>query len=407
MSLTWARGQFNVDYERRVDHGELRKKRIERVRHAMREAGLDAVLVWKDENQRYLTNLRAQLVSGKTTALNGALLIGDEDPILLCSGGEADRVRETMPWIREYHIVPIVEQRALVDGFVSDILGPILDRFDLREGKLGMDEANMILVEALGRQFPNLELRECDSVMQSSRMIKLPEEIALLEEATALADAVTQTAMEAVHAGRRECEIAGDAMQTLYYLGGEYAHVATPFVGSGEHMSPPYRQCSDKIIRNGDIVFIDIGAAANGYFGDVARSTICGRASRRQKEIHTAVYESLQAGIALMRPGHTNVEVRDAMVAKADEYDLGDRFLSLFIGHGVGAGANEPPYVGETLPGAPTYEFQPGMVFAMEPLIWVADVRGGGGIRLEEMVLITEGEAHVMSRAPFDDGLFL
>ena len=75
-----------------------------------------------------------------------------------------------------------------------------------------------------------------------------------------------------------------------------------------------------------------------------------------------------------------------------------DRFLSLFIAHGVGIGANEPPYIGETLPGAPVYEFQPGMVFAVEPLIWVEGIRGGGGVRLEEQVLITEGRPHVMSR---------
>ena len=407
MPLTWARGPGNVDYERRVDYEALRQKRLARARRAMRDAGLDALLVWKDENQRYLTNLRAQLIAGKTTALNGALLIGDEDPILLCSGGEADRVRETMTWIKEYHVVPIVEQRALVKGFVTETLAPILQRFDLLDGRLGMDEANMILVNTLQRTFPNLVLEECDSVMQSTRMIKLPEEIALLQEATAIADAVTESAMDAVHAGRRECEVAGDAMQTLYYLGGEYSHVTTPFVASGEHMSPPYRQCGDKIIRHGDIVFIDIGAAANGYFGDVARATVCGKASRRQKEVHTAVYESLQAGIACMRPGKSNVEVRDAMLAKAGEYDLADHFLNLFIGHGVGSGANEPPYVGETLPGAPTYQFEPGMVFAMEPLIWVPNVRGGGGVRLEEMVLITEGDAHVMSRARFDDRLFL
>ena len=73
----------------------------------------------------------------------------------------------------------------------------------------------------------------------------------------------------------------------------------------------------------------------------------------------------------------------------------------------MGIGANEPPYIGETLPGAPVYEFQPGMVFAVEPLIWVEGVRGGGGVRLEEMVLITESEAHVMSRAPFEEKLLL
>lgn len=81
--------------------------------------------------------------------------------------------------------------------------------------------------------------------------------------------------------------------------------------------------------------------------------------------------------------------------------------LSLFIGHGVGIGANEPPYIGETLPGAPVVEFEPGMVFAVEALIWIKGVRGGGGVRLEEMVEVTEGDPHVMSRAPFENRLLL
>jgi Xaa-Pro aminopeptidase len=59
------------------------------------------------------------------------------------------------------------------------------------------------------------------------------------------------------------------------------------------------------------------------------------------------------------------------------------------------------------LPGAPTYEFQPGMVFAIEPLIWVEGIRGGGGVRLEEMVLVTKDGPHVMSRAPFEEKLML
>jgi Xaa-Pro aminopeptidase len=77
------------------------------------------------------------------------------------------------------------------------------------------------------------------------------------------------------------------------------------------------------------------------------------------------------------------------------------------MGHGVGIGSNEPPYIGESLPGSLEYEFEPGMVFALEPLIWVDGVRGGGGVRLEEMVLITDAEAHVMSRAGFCDELLI
>lgn len=400
-------GSFHVGYERRIDFSALRAKRIAKADEQRRKAGLDALLVWKDENCRYLTDLRPQLIAGKTTALNGALLVEGKAPILFCSGGERDRIDRTMPWIEEVHTIPIIEEKALVEGMVKEILGPVLRANGLTEAKVGLDEANIVFTKALAAAFPKLAIEDGDTPMQQARMIKLSEEIMILEEATALADAVTATAIATVADGVRECEVAGEAMRTLFRLGGEYAHVMTPFVASGENMAPPHRICSDKLIRHGDIVFIDIGACWNGYFGDMARAVICGKPSEEQKKIYTAVYQGLQAGIAEMRPGRTNKDATDAMIRVAEKFGLGDRFLSLFIAHGVGIGANEPPYIGETLPGAPVYEFQPGMVFAVEPLVWVEGVRGGGGVRLEEMVLITEDAPHVMSRAPFDDKLLL
>jgi Xaa-Pro aminopeptidase len=403
----FARGQFHVSYEARPDLQALRGKRVARARAERERAKLDALLVWKDENVRYLTDLRPQLIAGKTTALNGALLVADAAPILFCSGGERDRAERTMPWIQEIHTIPIIEERPLVEGLVHSILAPVLREHGLERARIGMDEANTSLVQFIARDLPELRIEDGDAPMQAARRIKLPEEIALLEEATALADAVTAEGMAAAREGVRECEIAGEAMRTLFRLGGEYAHVMTPFVASGEHMAPPHRITSEKLIRNGDLVFIDIGACWNGYFGDVARTGICGKPTRRQQEIFSAVYEGLQAGISKMHPGCTNQDAARAIIQTAEKYKLGDRFLSLFIGHCVGIGANEPPYIGETLPGAPTYEFEPGMVFALEPLIWVEGVRGGGGVRLEEMVLITEGDAHVMSRAPFEEQLLL
>jgi Xaa-Pro dipeptidase len=404
----FARGPFHVGYERRVDLEALRSKRIAKAHEQRKKAGLDALLVWKDENGRYLTDLRPQLIAGKTTALNGALLIEGQAPIMFCSGGERDRVDRTMPWVKEAHTIPIIEERALVEGLVKDILGPVLKKYGLTDAKLGLDESNMVFFKALQKHFPKLQIEDGDTPMQLARMIKLDEEIVMLEEATAIADAVCATATATVADGVRECEVAGEAMRTLFRLGGEYAHVMTPFVASGEHMAPPHRICSDKLIRTGDLVFIDIGAAWNGYFGDMARTVLCGnKASDDQKKVYTAVYDALKAGIAEMRPGRTNKDSYDAFKRGADKYGLGGRFLSLFIGHGVGIGANEPPYVGETLPGAPTYEFQPGMVFAIEPLIWVEGIRGGGGVRLEEMVLVTEDGPHVMSRAPFEEKLLL
>jgi len=403
----FARGPFHVGYERRVDLDALRQKRIAKADQQRRQADLDALLVWKDENCRYLTDLRPQLIAGKTTALNGALLVEGRAPIVFCSGGERDRIDRTMPWVKEVHTIPIIEEKALVAGLIRDILGPVLREHRLADATLGLDESNMVFYKALTSHFPKMKVEDGDTPMQQARLIKLDEEIVLLEEATAIADAVCATATAAVADGVRECEVAGEAMRTLFRLGGEYAHVMTPFVASGEHMAPPHRICSDKLIRHGDVVFIDIGAAWCGYFGDMARTVICGEASKEQRKIYTAVYEGLKAGIAEMRPGRTNKDAADAVIKAADKHGLGGRFLSLFIGHGVGIGANEPPYIGETLPGAPTYEFKPGMVFAVEPLIWVEGVRGGGGVRLEEMVLVTENGPHVMSRAPFDHKLML
>jgi Xaa-Pro aminopeptidase len=403
----YARGQFNVGYESRLDPRELRSGRVEKAQRARGDAGLDALLVWKDENVRYLTDLRPQLIAGKSTVLNGALLVDGEAPILFCSGGEKDRVERTMPWITEAHIAPIMEERSLIEGFVKSVIGPVLSDRGLERCRLGVDEASMILFEEIARQLPHVTMVDGDSAMQGSRRIKLPGEIVLLEEATAIADAVTASAVRGVIEGVRENDVAAEAMHALYRLGGEYAHVTTPFVASGEHMSPPNRISSDKIVRNGDLVFIDIGASWSGYYGDVARTMICGTPSRRQREIFTAVHAGLRAGIAEMRPGRTNVDAARAIKAAAGQFGLGHRFLSLFMGHGVGIGSNEPPYIGEDLPGSPEYEFEPGMVFALEPLIWVDGVRGGGGVRLEDMILVTDGEAHVMSRTGYCDELLI
>jgi Xaa-Pro aminopeptidase len=228
-----------------------------------------------------------------------------------------------------------------------------------------------------------------------------------MEEASAIAEAVTQSAVDAVRPGVRETDVVAEAMHTLFRLGGEYAHVMTPFVASGEHMSPPNRISSDKIIRDGDLVFIDIGAQWSGYFSDIGRTVICGRPSRRQQEVYTAVHEALQAATATMAAGRTNDDVARSVREVAAGHGLAGNFISLFIGHGVGMGSNEPPYIGEDLPGAGTVALQEGMVFAVEPLIWIEGVRGGGGVRLEDTILVTPEGGRPLTRLGWDSQLLL
>ncbi len=155
------------------------------------------------------------------------------------------------------------------------------------------------------------------------------------------------------------------------------AHLATPFVASGEHMSPPNRFASDKLIREGDLVFIDIGAMWSGYYSDIGRTVICGEPSARQREIFTAVRHALAAATDAMRPGNTNDDVAGGGARGGrGTRPRGVVPVACSSGTGSASGANEPPYVGEALPGAETVELRAGMTMAIEPLIWVPDVPG-------------------------------
>jgi len=401
----YARGPFGVDWEDRIDFDRLRRDRLAAAQDALARSDCDALLLWKDENVRYLTSLRAQLIAGKMTSLNGVLLTPGTDPILLCSGGEVDKASMGMSWLAAAHPIPIMEQRELVDGFVKVTLAPLLAELGVSQGRIGLDQVNFSLVESMRTHLPDLEPTDGDALMQGVRLVKTTDEVAILHEACAIGDSVTRRAIDATKEGRRENEIAGDAMQTLYYLGGEMAHVITPYVASGEHMSPPHRICTDKIVRNGDLCFIDIGAMWNGYFADIGRTIVTGTPNSMQKRVYQAVYQGLLAGIDTMRPGRTNQDTADAVIAKVGEHGFGDNMFSLFIGHGIGMGANEPPYIGESLPGSTIVEYRAGMVFAVEPLVWVPEVRGGGGVRIEDMVLITEGDPEVLSRVGYEDRL--
>jgi Xaa-Pro aminopeptidase len=115
--------------------------------------------------------------------------------------------------------------------------------------------------------------------------------------------------------------------------------------------------------------------------------------SRRQQEVYSAVHAALAAAVDAIRPGATNDDVAAAVRAAGEARAFGGRFLSLFIGHGIGIGANEPPYVGEALAGAETVELRQGMTMAVEPLIWVPGISGGGGVRLEDTIAVTGDSA--------------
>ncbi len=403
--VQYAPGPFQVDYETRVDFERLRRARVAKTQEAMRAHGLEALVLWKDENVRYLSSLRAITLQYRSTTQYGVVLFPQGKPVLFLSGGEYARAKEVMPWIGEFVVIPIMEEVGMVEVVTAEHTARVLREHGAESGRVGFDGMTVPQLNAYTKHLDRMEMADGETFMQEVRRIKLPDEIQLLREAAAIADTVTQTAIEAVRPGVRECEVAGEAMRTLFRLGGEFAHLASPFVASGERMSPPTRFATDKLIRNGDLVFIDIGACWNGYFGDVGRAVICGRPSDAQRRVYRTVYECLMVAHRGLRAGRTNTEVAAEIQRVAAAAGLQNNFIHLFIGHGLGITPNEPPYIGEPQRGTQEVVIEPGMVFAVEPLIWLPNVRGGGGVRLEDTILVTEEEPDVLTRCGFDERL--
>ena len=299
-----------------------------------------------------------------------------------------------------------MEQAELVDAFVKATLAPLLSELGVSEGRLGVDQPNYSLIESMQSHLPNLQPTDGDALMQRVRLVKSPDEIAIIQESCAIGDSVTRRAIDATKEGRRENEIAGDAMQTLYYLGGEMAHVITPFVASGEHMSPPHRICTDKIVRNGDVCFIDIGAMWNGYFADIGRTIITGKAERdAEARLHVGLRGS--DGRASRRCGRaTRTRTRRTPSSRRSR-TTGSATTCSACSSGTGSAWERTSRrtSARRCPVRRSSSSGPAWSSPVEPLVWVPDVRGGGGVRIEDMVLITEDEPEVLSRVGYEERL--
>ena len=200
---SYAHGAFGVDYEARIDFAALREQRLERVLAALAESHLNALLLWKDENVRFVTGLRPQIIQGKSALLNGCLLTEDGSLLLLCSGGEVDRVRSVMPWIEHVETVPIMEASGLIAATVEAVIAPAIERLGAGSATIGLDELAYAQVEALGHALPNARLADGDGLMQAARAVKSDLELAVMQEACAIGEAVTASAIAAVQPGVR------------------------------------------------------------------------------------------------------------------------------------------------------------------------------------------------------------
>lgn len=396
---------FETDYARRVDFDRMRTERLAAARAAMEREGLDAMFLLKHENIRYVTGLRP-LWFPYVQLRNAALLVrGQEQPICFVNGGDYGHRRATMYWVPEgkMRLLPPLEDAILVRKSVPTIVKALED-CGFSGNRIGLDVTYLYLLDALQEAVPGVRFEDCDTLLRKARIVKNEEEIKIMRIASACVDIGFDKATRAVEPGRRECEIFGEAAKALYSLGMEIPQCSS-IVASGDHLAPLARFASERMVLAGELVFMDFGGCFHGMFAEATRTVICGAPNSDQRAIYRAVHAALQAVLKAMRPGNTSEDMHRAAAQAYEQHGFGKYALATVLGHSIGVSGWEPPTIGDPSVTGEMVRLEPGMIFSIEPTIIVPGVRGGGGVRLEEEVLVTEEGCEVLTLAPFDPKL--
>jgi len=364
-------------------------QRLRAAATAAADAGLAGLVITPGYDMRYLVGSRAQTFE-RLTAL------------VLPASGEAAVVvpRLELASLKESAITELpVAVRDWVDGddpyrLVADALGgPGLSGRPAVAVATAVTDAMpalhlLPLAEVLG-VVPVL----ATDVLRRLRMIKDPAEIDSLRKAGAAIDRVHARVPEFLVPGRTEADVAADIAQAIVAEG--HSEVAFIIVGSGPHGADPHHECSDRELRAGDIVVVDIGGPYEpGYNSDSTRTYSIGEPDPEVARRYAVLQRAQQAAVDAVRPGVTAEQIdaaaRDMLAAEG----LAEAFVHR-TGHGIGLSVHEEPYIvaGNDL------TLEEGMAFSVEPGIYFP---GQWGARIEDIVIVTADGALPMNNRPHE-----
>jgi len=399
---------FAVDWTKRIDFDLLRKERTKSLNEQIKKHGLDAILCFKAENLRYMTGYRPLWWPISFLTRNAGIMAPDREPVLFPTSGCYERCRDTMYWMKPENIRPLatMEDPGIVETEIKKKFIPAFGELGITRGKIGVDHVPMLVLMKLKEAFPKADFVNGDHCVLEASAIKNSEEIKCMRASSQMAGVAMNRAFRKIDAGVRECEVLAEAMHSLYSNGMEVPQCSL-IVTSGDGTAPLRRFASDRKILWGELVFLDLGGCFNGYFSDFTRTVIFGKPNEKQKKIYKAVYEMMMAIHRTMKPGATNADVNNAARKVVIDHGFkGHDYLGL-LGHSIGVTGLTYPIVGEiaAIGSEKEVELKPGMIFSMEPGIFIPGTPGGGGVRLEDTILITETGNEVLTTTPYDENL--
>ncbi len=257
---------------------------------------------------------------------------------------------------------------------------------------LALDEAMRADHAGLVRKFlPNANQLFMGESLGALRMRKSESEYQLLKQNALVADAAMRKAWAQMHVGMGENDVAQIIADSFAHSG---ARSLFRIVASGANGAMPHYMAGESVLRPGDPVVMDIGGRMHGYCSDMTRMASIGAPSPELVEVHGIVEEAVQAAMAAARPGVAARDVDAAarqVIARAGY----GAYFNHRVGHGLGQEVHEAPY----LTGTADTVLEEGMVFSIEPGIYLPD---RFGVRLEEIVILRADGPEILSELPRD-----
>jgi len=397
-------GTMGVDFEERVDYRRMHRYRLGRAQAALAASDLGALLLFDDNNIRYVTSTKiGEWARDKLS--RWVLLPRGGDPILWDFGSAAVHHRLYSPWLKPENCkAGLVGLRGTVDpafGLMkhhAEEMASILRSAGLAKMPIGVDIIEPPMLFELEKA--GLKIKDGQQIMLEAREVKSADEIALLNRAAAMVDGTYHLIDEKLKPGVRENDIVALVNEFLYRHGSDDVEAINAI--SGERCNPHPHNFTDRMVRPGDQVFFDILHSFMGYRTCYYRTFNVGRATPSQRDAYKKCREWLDLAIDLIKPGVTTDEVCSVW-PKAQEFGFPDELAAfgLQFGHGLGLNLHERPIISRVVSMDHPTMIKEGMVFALETYCPATD--GYSAARIEEEVVVTDKGHTVISLFPAEE----
>ncbi len=354
--------------------------RVEKLRRELGGNEIDAMLISGEENRRYLSGF---------TGSSGFLLISEREQILATDFRYTEQAERQAPGYRVERVTSSSAWAWLPE--LAHAAGIKRVGFESREMSVAVHSAFIEAIEEREESSGPALVPIKDSVSKI-RAIKDQDELAILSKSIEVADRALEQVSESVGPGVTEGEVAWELEKSMRERGAE-GLAFDIIVGAGPNGALPHHRADDTPIQEGQSVVIDMGAKYDGYCSDLTRTIFVGQPGDKFMEVYGTVLRAQLEAEARVRRGMTGKDADAIARDIISDAGYGEEF-GHSLGHGVGLAVHEYPHVGPT---AEEDTLEDGMVFTIEPGIYIP---GWGGVRIEDIVVMENGRARVLSQAP-------